>query len=379
MVPVELETLAALEAHLKAEGHLCGVVIQALDLRGHTEAIGQVKVTDALFLGCTLSAETLAYVLDGEALVFPKLDHVPYSAYRGHLYTPEELLGDYVPGRPEQYLQTLDHRIYQHFLSTGGGQPPSIRESLARRLHDHAMTDALEEFIEGEKLVGIMGGHALLRTDPNYLATAHMARTLTQKGYLMVSGGGPGAMEATHLGAWFAHRTAEELADAVHLLGAAPGYSPQPAWMEAAFAVRARYPLQAGPDGVLPRSLGIPTWLYGHEPPTAFATHIAKYFANSVREDGILTIARHGVIFTPGSAGTIQEVFQDATQNHYEVHGAVSPMIFYGVAYWTHQKPVYPLLAQLAEGRAYAQWLTLTDDPAEVVAQIEAYAAQKQS
>ena len=39
------------------------------------------------------------------------------------------------------------------------------------------------------------------------------------------------------------------------------------------------------------QSLGVPTWFYGHEPTNLFATHVAKYFANSIREDGLLAIA----------------------------------------------------------------------------------------
>ena len=65
------------------------------------------------------------------------------------------------------------------------------------------------------------------------------------------------------------------------------------------------------------QSLSIPTWHYGHEPTSPFATHIAKLFQNSIREDGLLTIARQGIVFTRGSAGTLQEVFQDAQQNFY--------------------------------------------------------------
>lgn len=42
-------------------------------------------------------------------------------------------------------------------------------------------------------------------------------------------------------------------------------------------------------------SLAIPTWHYGHEPPTPFATHIGKYFQNSIREDGLLAVAKHGM------------------------------------------------------------------------------------
>ena len=35
---------------------------------------------------------------------------------------------------------------------------------------------------------------------------------------------------------------------------------------------------------------------------------MAKYFSNSLREDGLLAIATHGVVYAPGSAGTTQDV-----------------------------------------------------------------------
>ena len=44
-------------------------------------------------------------------------------------------------------------------------------------------------------------------------------------------------------------------------------------------------------------SLALPTWHYGHEPFTPFATHVAKYFLNSIREDVLLTLASCGIIF----------------------------------------------------------------------------------
>ena len=104
-----------------------------------------------------------------------------------------------------------------------------------------------------------------------------------------------------------------------------------------------------------------------------FPTAIAKYFANSEREDGLLTIATHGVIFAPGSAGTIQEIFQDAAQNHYRTSGCASPMIFLGTRYWQHTKPVYPLLQHLAAGEAYRDLLCLTDSLDEAVERIKAF------
>jgi hypothetical protein len=124
--------------------------------------------------------------------------------------------------------------------------------------------------------------------------------------------------------------------------------------------VRAAYP-----DGQ--SSLALPTWFYGHEPTNLFSTFVAKYFANGLREDGLLAIARHGVVYAPGSAGTVQEVFMDAAQNHYATFGVVSPMVFLGTDYWTRERPVYPLLTALAARRTYASMLALCDDVDEAV------------
>src|SRR6185295_2615700 len=95
-------------------------------------------------------------------------------------------------------------------------------------------------------------------------------------------------------------------------------------------------------------SLGVPTWLYGHEPTTPLATHIAKYFQNSVREDGLVTIAKSGIVYSEGSAGTVQEIFQDASQNYYG--DAFYPMVFLsapGTDYWSRTLPVRPLIEAL--------------------------------
>ena len=202
-----------------------------------------------------------------------------------------------------------------------------------------------------------MGGHARRRDDPMYRQIVYLSKKLTEMGRLMVTGGGPGAMEAAHLGAYMAGRTDSEVEEALSMLVPSPTYKDE-GWLCRSFEVMERFPLTSDYH-----SLAIPTYFYGHEPTAPFATDIAKYFDNSVREDGIVTVAKGGIIYTPGSAGTMQEIFQDAVQNHYESFGFASPMIFLGTDFWTKEMPVYPFLQQLVEMGKYKNLqLTLTDD-----------------
>jgi predicted Rossmann-fold nucleotide-binding protein len=175
-------------------------------------------------------------------------------------------------------------------------------------------------------------------------------------------------MEATHLGAWMAGRTETETEDTLTILQEAPSFKDR-LWLETALQVMKKYPQEHTV------SLGVPTWLYGHEPATPFATHIAKYFENALREDGLLTIAKGGLIYSPGSAGTLQEIFQEAVQNHYLSFGYASPMIFLGVDYWTDEMPIYPLLEHLMKKGKYKNLLlTLTDDEHCIVDTLERFA-----
>jgi hypothetical protein len=50
-------------------------------------------------------------------------------------------------------------------------------------------------------------------------------------------------------------------------------------------------------------------------------------------------------------------------------------MIFFGAEYWRTDKPVYPLLTELAAGHEYASLLYLTDERDEVVAWVQGYEA----
>lgn len=381
---LEIDSLQALRARLRDTsrpegGRLDGVVLQGLDLRGQADLLRGLDLRQTTFLGCQMDPELSLLTVGQGALVFPVMPELPFLPYRPHLYAVEELYDGFNPDRPDSYSECLDARIYQHWKARGGASPRSILDSLAQRLHDHAISDALEEFLHPSgqperRVVAIMGGHSMRRDDPAYRSVAWVARALCREGFLMASGGGPGAMEATHLGTWLAPHPDDALDPALEILAQAPGFE-DPGWLSRAFEVRRRFAQTPAESARFP-GLGVPTWLYGHEPPNAFATHHAKYFANCVREEGLLSIARHGVVYTPGSAGTFQEVFQDACQNHYLTCGVASPMVFFGRDFWTRQRPLFPLLEQLASGKAYAEHLSIHDDPAQVVEAIARYAAR---
>ena len=302
------------------------------------------------------------------------LEQVPYDVARKSLYHPAELYEGFNPDDESTYSECFDNKIYQRYASLGQ-HARSVRELLARTLHDHSIHTALARFFkthDHRRCVGIMGGHALLRTDKMYREIALLGKQLTQEGFVMLSGGGPGAMEATHLGAWMAGCDDSELDDALAMMLPSPSFR-DAGWLQSAFAVIDKYPQQ---EYV---SLGIPTWLYGHEPTTPFATHIAKFFENSLREDNILTLAFGGTIYAPGSAGTLQEIFQEAVQNHYLSYGFASPMIFLGKRFWTEEIPVYSLVEHLMETGKYKNLLlTLTDDIDEVITTLKTFSQQQQ-
>jgi predicted Rossmann-fold nucleotide-binding protein len=359
------------------KGHsFAEAVLIGLDLTEHTALLAERDVRGLVLLGCHAPPDLLARLVERGALFFPPMPGLPYQPFRGQLYTvdelfdPPNLLRRCREDCPNAYTETLDGRIYQHFCRNGRSSPHEITESLAQRLHDHSITEGIEALIAGRCVVGIMGGHSLQRHDDAYRRIALLSRALTREGFFMVSGGGPGAMEACHLGVYFVDRSEHELDTALEMLRAAPDYHGMNEWLLTGLEVRLKFP---PPDPQRAQSLGVPTWYFGHEPPNMFASHVGKYFANSVREDGLVTIARHGLVFAKGSAGTIQEIFQDQTQNYYLTEGEPSPMILLGEDYWKWRRPIYSLLCSMAAGRPHDNHLHITDHNEEVVAILKQY------
>jgi predicted Rossmann-fold nucleotide-binding protein len=218
-----------------------------------------------------------------------------------------------------------------------------VEEGLAQRTHDHFIDVALAAFLMQTRrpVVGIMGGSTTVAADSNYRRVVHVTASLTTRGYLVVGGGGLGIMEAANLGAYLADRSGADRDDAVDALAAVGPWGEDPArYMAVADDIRERF----APGGV---SLAIPSWVIAGEPISMFASHIAKYFSNSIREDGMLAVATAGIVFAPGGAGTMQEIFQDAAQNTYRVFGR-SPMVFLDTHHYCEDTGLYPALERQA-------------------------------
>jgi len=313
------------------------------------------------FLGCNFKQEEVIPLIERGAFVYPKFKSLPYNPYRGKLYSWQELMEGYQPEND----QSTDLKIYNHFIKQKYNPP--VSEALAQRLHDHSIDDALRRILEYDdegmtkkKVVGFMGGHSTRRGSQFYIETALAAQLATKKGYYVVTGGGPGIMEAANLGAYMGNYSKEELLDAINILKDLFFEEENlPDYLAKNYMVRSIEILEKYPDGC--DSLAIPTWFYGHEPSNLFAKHIAKYFSNSIREDILLTISLYGLVYAPGSAGTTQEIFQEAAQNHYGTSGYYSPMIFLGKKRYVEDTSIYSVVHQLAVGRVYKDLLFLTD------------------
>lgn len=289
---------------------------------------------------------------------------VPYYAVPRELYSAKTLYAGYDPKDKDTFDTCYDQQVYRYYIETGKRTTNPL-EMLTRTLHDHCITTELNAFLERypkKKVVAVMGGNAMKRTDEAYRKIVIISKKLTEHGTLMISGGGSGAMEAAALGGLLAGYDDRAVGDALTMLSVAPCRRDK-GYLKAAYDVLERYPHRDGYE-----MLTIPTWLYGHEATTPFATHIAKYFDNSIREDTLLTISFGGIIFTPGRAGTMQEIFQEAVQNHYLTFDLSSPMVFLDTQFWTQAVPVFPFLKTLSDSGYYRNMLlSITDDTDQVV------------
>jgi predicted Rossmann-fold nucleotide-binding protein len=392
--PGEFETLEEFEKFVKdkyngVQGltNMEGFIFQEVDF-SQAEYFATLPLDGASFWACKFPEGMTSNDVRkmGARYVTSNPPSVPFKPLRAFLYNQEE-------------MQQVDKEVYHFYLQ----QSNSFPAQLAMSVHDFSIMDALMDYAEGKSFVAICGGHALLRASPEYLQVMELGNRIANAGFIALSGGGPGAMEACNLGAYIAgvqfhhprspkHVGADDKPDEVPPTESTPldsstieGREPcnqcdvRRAWeiisqfpalegrpefenVAAAQAVIAEF----GPARCYTPSLGIPTWRYGHEPPNLFTAYHAKFFQNSVREAVLLDICYGGLIMTPGGPGTMQEVFQAACRCAYAPLGYEYPIIFFGVEYWK-ESGVWDIVRKQAQGRKYFDYLLLSDSVDEIM------------
>jgi len=309
--------------------NLESVLVEGMDLTSiGLQALRHSKAHCAVFLGNTLNEDQKVLLKRAGATVVDSPFQTPYAPFRTILYSQSEL-----ETVNKATGLTLDETIYEHFKKFGK-IPSNLLEAQSRGLHDQSIDNALLSRVAQCRaptclgVIGITGGSSVKATDAAYEQAARLAYRLGSK-YLVATGGGPGIMEAANLGALMSGHTEQELLDAIAQLKAAVPTDPNDPIASAHYLTVARHVRDQYAAGST-SSLGVPTWFYGSEPTNVFATDIAKYFSNGIREERLLEKSRRGVIFVFGSAGTRQEIFMTAAQNHYATFGQCAPMVFLG-------------------------------------------------
>jgi predicted Rossmann-fold nucleotide-binding protein len=354
---MEIESLDQLDALVATGRPLAGVRLQGLDLAAREGALLAADVRGAVVLGGVLTDRLDAHLRSGGALVFPAVTGAPIDPYRSELYTPDELYR----GLDRGYRATPDWRAYSWWLEPTA--KTDVFATMLRAVHDDSVSDSLREKIAGRRVVGVMGGHAVQRGSATYRQAAMLGRALAATGMLVLTGGGPGAMEAACLGARLHEQPLSALDTALDRLAAVPDFAPDVgAWATLGMQVRSSWPAPSRTSAV-----GVPTWFYGHEPSTPLACCHAKLFSNAVREDLLLAGSTAGLVVLPGAAGTVQEVFQATTHNYYATDEHVVPTVLVGVDHWTSRLPVWPLLRRLGADRPMDQHIHLVDAVDDVV------------
>ncbi len=332
---------------------LRGARLQGLDLRPvEGLLLGHADLRGLVVLGGIVPELLATHLHRAGAVVFPPDPALPVDPYRPGLYDPHQLYS----GLTEHgYEHTPDARAYRWSLDPATGR--DVYASTMCAIHDDSVRDALDEALEDRAVVGIMGGHDQLRGSSQFAAAARLGATLARSGRTVLTGGGPGAMEAACLGA--AATDEDHLTAALRVLARVPSFRPDvDAWARLAFEVRSAHTSAAHRT----RTIGIPTWYYGHEPAQVFCAGIAKFFSNALREDTLLARCDAGIVVLPGAAGTVQEIFQAVTRMYYaDPADTLPPLVLVGQTQWTHDVPVWELVSSLATGRAMRARVHLVD------------------
>lgn len=360
----EINTIEKLINYININKTLENTIIYDLNLLEQTKKIIGIKVEFACFFGCKMDTLLIKYITNNKGIVYPSITGIiPLNIYKSQLYNPYELLSGYYNSLPNVSLDDKIYEWYEKYKKIDDEK--NMLSQFAMNTHDAFIDDALISLIKNigkEKIIGVMGGHSNKRNSIEYKILVKTCRLLTLNGFICMSGGSSGMMEAVHLGALLAYYPEESVDDAINILSQEINYTDLVKYYNPAINVLNKYPMPK--DKVL--SIAIPTWNY-YEPTAIFASHIAEYFSNPIREYNLLNFSYGGVLISPGSAGTMAEVFINHANQHYKTLGYNAPFVFQNKYWWTTKNPIFPVISQIANTQNYKSRLFLVETPEEVV------------
>lgn len=191
--------------------------------------------------------------------------------------------------------------------------------------------DSFESLAHIGPAVTIFGSARTTKSDPNYRLTVRLAKRFAAKKFAVVTGGGPGIMEAANRGA-----------------------------------------SEAGG-----KSIGLNIELPEEQKPNRFANHTIRFHYFFSRKVCLVKYSS-GFIYLPGGYGTVDELFEVLTLvQTRKLEGF--PIILLGTRYWSG------LLRWMKTTMASNQMissddlklLTVTDDPSKAVRLVEEYVARR--
>lgn len=376
---ISITTVADLEAWL-ANPCAPEAMINAVPLEPYKAALSALDLKYCAFAGYAPHDPMMGLVAQKGAHIIPDYGQLPFSNCPHALYDVAWLYGGLDAADATSWGRTRDHAGFLFYNEKANQpRPLSALETVAARLHDTFVEAALMRYRQNDPspVIAFMGGHDMGRGTKTYGRAVKLARDLTRCGFRILTGGGPGLMEAGNLGAFLAAFDEAAMQEALSLLQ--PAAFNDFAWLKSACLVRET--LLGAWDAPTPEaghSISIPTWHYGHEPPNMFASHIAKMFYNALREDGLVSLANGGIIFFEGNAGTVQEIFQDLTQNYYRGDLSATPMVFFNPDFWSptidtnlevkpRPKSVLGLVEQMAGEKGFLDSVLASKDLDEII------------
>ncbi len=189
--------------------------------------------------------------------------------------------------------------------------------------------DSFEQMSQVPAGVTIFGSARTPPTDPFYTAAVEMGRALAKHGFSVITGGGPGIMEAANRGAY-----------------EAGGRS---------IGLNITLPHEQMPNPYV-------------SPELAFRFH---YFA--LRKMHFLLHAR-GLVTFPGGFGTLDELFEVLTLIQTGKMAPI-PVVLVGRAFWRRVVDFHYLVSEGYISRADAALFTIVDKAEEIVAALERFHA----